>query len=192
MKAGQLDARRLIGGAVDDGQEVVFVADEVDLVLLDVHRQRVALGAGVNHRRLFRRQVDHRWIGAGAGGHVQLVGDRIERSEAAAIRLQRVDDGVGVGIDDRDRARPAIHRVDPAAARIEGQILDVGAGLERHHAAAGAADDLHDPEIGKCGVGLAVARIDDDSLGSVGDADFRAGHRDDSEDDCQHRGEVES
>ena len=39
----------------------------------------------------------------------------------------------------------------------------------------GAVDDLHHAEVGKRGVRLPVARVDDDALGTVGDADLGAG-----------------
>ena len=174
MKTRNLDPRRLIGHAIHDGQEVVLVADEVDLVRLDVDRQRVAFRAGVDSRRRLRREIDDGRIRARAGRHVQLVRDGIERRQTAAIGLERVDDRVGVRIDDRDGPGPAVHRVHPAAARIHGEILDVGAGLERDHRPRRAVDDLDDAKIGKRRIRFAVARVDDHALGSVGDADLRA------------------
>src|SRR5688500_12426411 len=45
MKARQFNSCRLVGDAIDDGQEVELVADEVDLVGLDVHRERIGKAA---------------------------------------------------------------------------------------------------------------------------------------------------
>src|SRR5260370_21775758 len=118
MKGRKLDARRVSGDAIYDGEEVVLVADEVDLVRLDVDRQRVAFRAGVDRRRRLRREIDDGRIRARAGRNVQLVRDGIERGQTAAIGLERVNDRVAVRIDDRDGPRPAVHRVDAAGALI--------------------------------------------------------------------------
>ena len=191
MKTRNLDPRRLVGDAIHDGQEVVLVADEIDLVRLDVDRQRVAFRPGVNGRRGLRLEIDHGRIRAGAGRHVQLVRDGIERRQTAAIGLERIDDRVGVRIDDRDGAGPAVHRVHPAAARIQGEILDVGAGLERDHRSRGARDDLDDAKVGKRRIRFAVAGVDDHALGSVGDADLRPNLSNDRGGQTEERGQCD-
>ncbi len=100
--------------------------------------------------------------------------DRIQRRQAAPIGLQGVDDGVGIGVDHRDRPRTAVHGIDTAIAGIDCQVLDVGAGVEHDHGTGGAIDDLHDAEVGERGVRLAIAGVDDNTFGTVRDADLRA------------------
>jgi hypothetical protein len=100
------------------------------------------------------------------------ISDRVERGDTAAIRFERVDDGVGLRIDDRDCARPAIHRVNVSVARIDRERLHVGAGLQHGHRPSGALDDLHDAEIGKRDIGLAASRVDDHAFGPIGHTDL--------------------
>src|SRR5712692_4022666 len=84
MKTRNLDPRRLIGHAIHDGQEVVLIADEVDLVRLDVDRQRVAFRAGVDRRPRLRREIDDGRIRARAADTYSLFVTGL-----SAVRLPR-------------------------------------------------------------------------------------------------------
>ena len=125
-------------------------------------------------RGLLRCQIDDGRVSAGARRDVEPAGDRIQRCQAAAIGLQRVDDRIRVAVDDRDRTGAAVHGIDAAIAGIDRQILHIGAGFQRHHGTGGAADDLHDAEVGERRVRLSVTRVDDYTLGTVSHAHLSA------------------
>src|SRR6185295_9504591 len=97
---------------------------------------------------------------------VEPAGRGIERRQAAAMGGERGRHEVAHGVDDRDRAGAAVHRVDLPGLRVQRQRLDVGAGRQRLHTAV-AAENLDHAQFGEGGVGLAVARVDDDALRPV-------------------------
>ena len=96
-----------------------------------------------------------------------------------AVRLprsafKRVDDGIGVGVDHRDRARTAVHGIDTAIARIDRQVLDVGAGLEHDHGCRWRRLTIFTtPRSGNAAYALPLRVLTTTPFGTVRDADLR-------------------